>query len=66
MQNSCDKLGTEFSDLEAVADEAVAEIAEIAGDRLPSGSHCVLAASVRNKEGRVIFKATLTLQSEWL
>ena len=65
-QASCDKFGTEFADLEAVADEAVAVLAEIARDRLPSGSHCVLAASVRNKEGRVIFKATLTLQSEWL
>jgi hypothetical protein len=52
--------------LEAVADQAVAALAEIARDRLPNGSHCVLAASVRNKEGRVIFKATLTLQSEWL
>jgi hypothetical protein len=65
-QASFDTLGTEFANLEAVADQAVAALAEIARDRLPNGSHCVLAASVRNKEGRVIFKATLTLQSEWL
>jgi hypothetical protein len=65
-QASCDKLGTEFANLEAVADEAVAVLAEIARNRSPSGNHCVLAASVRNSEGRVIFKATLTLQSEWL
>ena len=65
-QASCDKLGTEFGNLEEVADEAVAVLAEMAKDRLPSGSHRVLAASVRNKQGSVIFKATLTLQSEWL
>ncbi|OIQ71489.1 hypothetical protein GALL_468910 [mine drainage metagenome] len=65
-QASCDKLGTELANLEAVADQAVAALAEIARDQLPSRSHCVLTASVRNKEGRVIFKATLTLQSEWL
>jgi len=62
-----DKLGTEFADLEAVANQAVAVLAEIVRDnRLPSSNHCVSAVSVRNEEGRVIFKATLTLQSEWL
>lgn len=66
-QASCDKLGTELANLEAVADEAITVLAGIVkDDRRQSGSNCVLAASVRNKEGRVIFKATLTLQSEWL
>jgi hypothetical protein len=66
-QVSCDKLGTELANLEAVADGAVAVLAGIVKDNpRQSGSHCALAASVRNKEGRVIFKATLTLQSEWL
>ena len=39
-QASCDTLGTEFANLEAVADEAVAALAEIARDRLPSGTAC--------------------------
>jgi len=66
-QASCDKLGTEFANLEAVADEAVAVLADIVRDnRLPSGSHRVAAVSVRNSESRIIFKATLTLRSEWL
>jgi hypothetical protein len=62
-----DKLGTEFANLEAVADQAVVVLAEIVRDnRSPSVSHRVAAVSVRNSESRVIFKATLTLQSEWL
>jgi hypothetical protein len=66
-QASCDKQGTEFADFGAVANQAVVVLAEIVRDnRLPSSDHCVSAVSVRNEEGRVIFKATLTLQSEWL
>ena len=60
-----DTLGTELPSLEAVPDEAVAVLANIAKDRLPDGSHRVFSASVRNEKGLVIFTASLTLQSGW-
>jgi hypothetical protein len=43
-----------FPAVEAVPDEAVAVLANIAKDRLPDGSHRVFSASVRNEKGLVI------------
>ena len=50
------------SDRNAIPDEAVAFIAR---DRLPDGAHRSLSVSVRENEGPVIFKATLSLQAGW-
>jgi len=60
-----DTMGTDLPSLASVPEEAVAVLANIAKDRLPDGSHRVFSASVRNEEGRVVFTASLTLQSGW-
>ena len=60
-----DTMGTELASKDAIPEEAVAVLAIHAKDRLSDGSHRVFAASVRDQEGRVLFKATLTLQSGW-
>jgi hypothetical protein len=58
-------MGTDLPSLEWVPEEAVAALANIAKDRLPDGNHRVFSASVRNEEGRVLYSASLTLQSGW-
>jgi hypothetical protein len=63
--SSPDTMGTELPSLECIPEEAVAVLASYAKDRLPGGSHRVFSASVRNEEGVVVFKASLTLQSGW-
>jgi hypothetical protein len=63
--SSPDAIGTEFPDKEAIPDEAVNLLAGIARDRLQHGTHRTFAVDVRDEEGRIIFKATLSFKAGW-
>jgi hypothetical protein len=62
---SPDSIGTEHPSKECIPAEAADLLANIAWDLLPDGTHRTFSVSVRDDEGRVIFKATLSLQAGW-
>jgi hypothetical protein len=62
---SPDSIGTEHPSKECIPAEAADLLANLAWDHLPDGSHRTFSVSVRDNEGRVIYKATLSLQDEW-
>ena len=62
---SPDEIGTDFPDKESIPDEAVALLANVARERLPDGTHRTFSVSVREAEGPVMFKATLSFQAGW-
>jgi hypothetical protein len=65
MSRSPDDIGTEHPNQECIPAEAADLLTNIARDNLPDGSHRAFSVSVRDSEGRVIYKATLTLQGGW-
>jgi hypothetical protein len=62
---SPDGIGTEHPNKECVPAEAADLLANIARDHLPDGSHRSFSVSVRDSEGRVLYKATLALDGGW-
>ena len=65
-QSKPDEMGTEFGDLEAVRAAAIVLLPNIARDELPDGDARRFAVKVRDRSGRYIFEASLTLRAEWL
>jgi hypothetical protein len=60
-----DEVGTEIPDKKSIPDEAIDLLLNVALDRLSGGVHRMFAVGVRDEEGRVIFKATLSFQAGW-
>jgi hypothetical protein len=60
-----DSIGTELANREAIPDEAADLLANIARGELPDGSKRTFSVSVRDDQGRVFYKATLSYQGGW-
>ena len=60
-----DEVGIELDDLERVRAEAIDALPDIARDKLPDGNDRVFSVQARDREGRVVFTATLAFKGEW-
>ncbi len=58
--------GTMLPDAEEARKAAIGLLPNIARDELPDGDRRNFVATVRLEDGRVIFRATLSLVAEWL
>lgn len=58
--------GTELADRGAVRKETICALVAIAKEGLPDGDRHTFVAKVRDREGRAVFMASLTLVAEWL
>lgn len=65
-RTTTDQDGIVVADIGEVSALAVEALPEIARDQLPNGDHLSFAVTVRTEDGTPIFKATLSLSSEWL
>ncbi|MBX9931547.1 MAG: hypothetical protein K2Y56_08405 [Methylobacterium sp.] len=54
-----------LTDVEAARRAALSVLPDMAREKLPDGDRRTFCASVRDEEGRVVYKATLTLVGEW-
>jgi hypothetical protein len=64
-RETLDEEGTELADLQTACNEAVAVLPAIAGNADPAGDREIVA-TVRAENGAPIFRARLSVRSEWL
>ena len=60
-----DDTGFDLPDLQTARDEALAVLPSLARDEIPDGDEHVLTVHVRDAEGQPIFRASLSLSSQW-
>jgi hypothetical protein len=65
-QAKADDMGTDFTTLEEVRAAAIVLLPNIARDEFPDGDSRRFAVKVRDRSGRYIFEASLTLKADWL
>jgi hypothetical protein len=53
-------------DLERIRELAIDALPDIARERLPNGDRAEFTVTVRDEHGSDIFRATLSLRSEWI
>ena len=51
---------------QAARKEAIGTLAHMAKDELPDGNAHDFTASIRDEDGKVLFRATLLLRAEWV
>jgi hypothetical protein len=61
-----DQDGLDLFGREQARTQAVKALPDMARDVLPNGEALTLAVAVREADGPVFFRATLTLKCEWL
>ena len=61
-----DRDGLEMAGREQARTQAVKALPDMARDVLPDGDELTLTVTVREADGPVFFRATLTLKCEWL
>jgi hypothetical protein len=61
-----DEIGAEAENLIDVRNAAVCALPEMAKDVLPDGDHRIFAINVRDDNDRVIFRATLSFNAQWV
>ena len=64
-QHSVDCCGQELLNLGAMRKEAIGVLLEISQDDIGDCDHAELVAGVRDESGRVVFRARLSLMTEW-
>jgi hypothetical protein len=65
-QRTTDGEGFVFEDRQAVRRAAVEALPHMALDTLPDGDRHEFVVEVRDEAGETVFRATLSLKSEWL
>lgn len=65
-RSSADSEGIECSEREQVQYQAVNALPDMARESLPNGPNRMFRVEVREPEGKIVFRATLELKSEWL
>jgi hypothetical protein len=63
---NADSEGIECSEREQVQYQAVNALPDMARESLPNGPNRMFRVEVREPAGKVVFRATLELKSEWL
>ena len=63
---SVDSDGIECSSRQMVQDQAIDALPDMAREILPDGPNRMFRVEVRDGAGRIVFRATLELQSGWL
>ena len=61
-----DDKGTELPDRHAARNAAISVLPGLARDELPDGDRRQFSSEVRDASGKVIFRATLSLATEWI
>jgi hypothetical protein len=61
-----DDEGLDFPNAEAARDNAVSALPDIARDAMPDGERRDFLVTMRDESGTPIFRASLTLRTEWL
>jgi hypothetical protein len=61
-----DSEGIECSSHRMVQDQAIDALPDMARESLPDGPNRTFRVEVRDEAGKIVFRATLELQSEWL
>ena len=61
-----DRIGLLCESLQAVREEAIKVLPDIAKEVMPDGDRRVLRTIVRDEGGRSIFEASLALDAHWL
>jgi hypothetical protein len=61
-----DDVGLDFADAQNARDKAVSALPDIARDVMPDGQQRDFFVTMRDDSGRPIFKASLSLRTEWL
>jgi hypothetical protein len=65
-RETLDDEGTQLADLQAACDEALAVLPAIAENELAGPGDREIVATVRAENGAAVFRARLSLTSEWL
>jgi hypothetical protein len=58
--------GIEFADARCASQEALQSLPDIAKGLLPSTSSETVTVTMRDARGTALYRATLTIKSEWL
>ena len=61
-----DDVGLDFLDAEKARDKAVSALPDVARDEMPNGAGRDFSVTMRDESGTPIFKASLSLRTEWL
>lgn len=61
-----DAIGTEISDVALIPSEAAGFLAQVMRDETANDDDRVMVVNVRNEAGRIVCRARLTFESEWL
>lgn len=60
-----DEAGVDLDDDGAARIYALAALPDMARDKIPDGDHRIFSVAVRDATGRIIYRASLTMQGEW-
>ena len=60
-----DERGRDYADVDSARDAAVDSLPDMARELLPDGDRRLFLAVVRDDNGRILVKATLTLEVVW-
>jgi hypothetical protein len=61
-----DDVGLHYPDAEMAKDQAVSTLPDVARDVMPDGAKRDFIVTMRNDGGTPIFRASLSLRTEWL
>jgi hypothetical protein len=61
-----DEEGEDLCGLEAARKEAVVLVSEVSRWTVPDGNSRTIVSTVRNENGKIVLRATLSLKVEWL
>ncbi len=61
-----DDQGTEFPGLKEAREGAIRALPDVARDLLPDGDRRDFVVTVKDANGRALFRASLSFRSEWL
>ena len=64
--SSVDDLGIECATRSDARIAAIDALPDVARDALPDGDHHIITVTVRDEAHRTIFRASLTLEADWL
>ena len=65
-RRTVDDQGTEFPGLKEARDGAIRALPDVARDLLPDGDRRDFTVTVKDADGRALFRASLSFRGEWL
>ena len=65
-RRTLDDQGTEFPGLKEARDGAIRALPDVARDLLPDGDRRDFTVTIKDADGRALFRASLSFRAEWL